>query len=99
MTLAFVDRELWPRAASETISRAMDTTNFETGDTRRPEAEADRRRQIAWEAAMIAEADASIAAGLFVDSAEVDAWIDSIGTDHEFPLPATADRAATCRAR
>jgi predicted transcriptional regulator len=36
---------------------------------------------------MIAEADADIAAGRLVDSAKVKAWIDSIGTDHELPVP------------
>ena len=49
--------------------------------------EAAEQRRIAWEAAMIAQADASIAAGRIVDEAEVDAWIDSIGTDHELPVP------------
>ena len=51
----------------------------------RPETEAERQRRLAWEAEMIAEADAEIEAGLFVEEAEVDAWIDSIGTDHELP--------------
>jgi predicted transcriptional regulator len=50
-----------------------------------PETDADRKRRIAWEAEMIAEADADIAAGRLIDAAEVDAWIDSIGTDHELP--------------
>jgi len=36
---------------------------------------------------MIAEADADIAAGQTVSEEEVDAWIDSIGTDHELPPP------------
>jgi predicted transcriptional regulator len=36
---------------------------------------------------MIAEADADIAAGRVVGAAEVDAWIDSIGGDHELPAP------------
>jgi predicted transcriptional regulator len=49
--------------------------------------EADRQRRRAREAAMIAQADASIAAGRVVDEAAVDAWIDSIGTDHELPAP------------
>ncbi len=31
---------------------------------------------------MVAEARAELDAGLYVDAAEVDAWIDSIGTDH-----------------
>jgi predicted transcriptional regulator len=51
------------------------------------ETEADRRRRIAWEAEMIAEARADIAAGRLVDSAKVKAWIDSLGTDHELPVP------------
>jgi len=41
---------------------------------------------------MIAEADGEIEAGLYVDSDEVDAWIDSIGTDHELPPPPTRRR-------
>ncbi len=36
---------------------------------------------------MIAEADASFAAGRVVDETEVDAWIDSIGTGCELPVP------------
>ncbi len=53
----------------------------------RPETDAERQRRFAWEAQMIAEADADIAAGRLVDSAKVKAWIDSIGTDHELPVP------------
>ena len=56
------------------------------------ETEADRQRRLAWEAAMIAEADAEIEAVLYVDADEVDAWIDSIGTDHELPPPPTRHR-------
>jgi predicted transcriptional regulator len=52
-----------------------------------PETEAERQRRLAWEAEMIAEADAGIAAGRLVNEAEVDAWIDSIGTDRELPVP------------
>jgi predicted transcriptional regulator len=51
------------------------------------ETEADRQPRLAREGAMIAEADADIAAGRFVDEADVDAWIDSLGTDHELPVP------------
>jgi predicted transcriptional regulator len=51
------------------------------------ETEADRQRRISREAAMIAAADADIAAGRTVSEAEVDAWIDSLGTDHELPPP------------
>jgi hypothetical protein len=65
----------------------MDTTNLDTGQTPRPEPEADRQHRIAWEAERIAEADASIAAGYYATAAEVDAWIDSLGTDHPLPVP------------
>jgi predicted transcriptional regulator len=51
------------------------------------ETEADRQRRIAWEAERIAEARAELDAGLYATSAEVKAWIDSIGTDHELPVP------------
>ena len=51
------------------------------------ETEAERQRRLAWERERIAEAEASIAAGLIIDAAEVDAWLDSIGTDHELPPP------------
>lgn len=47
----------------------------------------DTQRRLAREADMLAEARAEIAAGLFVDAADVDAWIDSIGSAHERPLP------------
>ena len=58
-------------------------------DTLSPETEAERQRRLAWEAEGIAEARAQVKAGLYVDAAEVDAWIDSIGTDHELPPPPT----------
>ena len=61
-------------------------------DTLSPETEAERRRRLAWEAEMIAEADAEIEAGLYVDSTDIKAWIDSTGTDHELPLPPTRRR-------
>jgi len=51
------------------------------------ETEAERQTRLIWEAERIAEARADIAAGRLVDSAEVKAWIDSIGTDHEMPVP------------
>jgi predicted transcriptional regulator len=62
-------------------------------DTNQPptssETEAESQRRFAWEAAMIAEADAEIEAGLYIDADEIDAWIDSIDTDHELPPPPT----------
>jgi predicted transcriptional regulator len=48
---------------------------------------AERQRRLAREADMIAEADASIAAGRLIDASEIDAWIDSIGIGHELPPP------------
>jgi len=56
-------------------------------DAPRPETEAARQRRLAWEAEGIARARASAAAGRVVDSAKVKAWIDSIGTDNELPVP------------
>ena len=53
------------------------------------ETEAERQDRLAWEAEGIAKALASAAAGRVVDEAEVDAWIDSIGTDHELPVPSS----------
>ena len=55
----------------------------------RLETEADAQRRLAREAKMIAEARASAAAGRVVSSAQVDAWIDSLDTGHEQPLPPT----------
>lgn len=63
----------------------MDTTP--RLDDAAPETAANKRRRQTLEATMIAEADAEIEAGLIVDEAEVDAWIDSLGTDRELPKP------------
>jgi predicted transcriptional regulator len=67
----------------------MDTAPLPGDDApaTRLETEAEGKRRLAWEAEMIAEADADIAAGRLVDSAKVRAWIESIGTDHETPVP------------
>ena len=62
------------------------------GGTCSGEAEKVRRDRLDREAKMIAEARAELDAGLYVDAAEVEAWIDSLGTDHERPLPATRRR-------
>ncbi len=81
-------------ARNQDYMRGMDTAPL-PGDSppaARCETAADRQRRLAWEAEMIAEARAELDAGLFVGAAEVDAWIDSIGTDHELPLPATRRR-------
>ena len=56
-------------------------------DASPPETDADRQVRLAWEAEGIAEGEADVAAGRLVDSAKVKAWIDSIGTDDERPVP------------
>ena len=53
----------------------------------RAETAPDRERRLTWEAAGIARARASVAAGRVVEEAAVDAWIDSLGTEHELPVP------------
>jgi hypothetical protein len=69
----------------------MSTTNPVTGHSPDLETESGRQRRL-WEAERIAEARAELDAGQFVDAAEIDAWIDSIGTDREQPAPATRRR-------
>jgi predicted transcriptional regulator len=64
----------------------MDTTPMPDNDTH-VESAAEMQRRLDWEAEGIAKARASIAEGRVVDSAKVKAWIDSIGTDHELPVP------------
>lgn len=58
----------------------------------RQETEAERQRRVAWEAERIAEARAELDGGFFASSAEVKAWIDSIGTEHELPVPFPVNR-------
>jgi predicted transcriptional regulator len=68
----------------------MPSLSFMTGADypapRKETAEAKAQR-IAREAEMIAEARASVAAGRVVSLEAVSAWVDSLGTDHELPLP------------
>lgn len=56
------------------------------------ETEVERQARLVWEATGIAEARASLDAGFYVDANDVDAWIDSIGTDCELPPPPTRHR-------
>lgn len=56
------------------------------------ETEAEPREGLAREAEGIAEARAELAAGLYVDADEIDAWIQSLGTDQELPPPPTRHR-------
>lgn len=53
----------------------------------RPETATARQSRIAHEAELIAQARASAAAGRTVSEEQVDAWIDSLNTDHEHPPP------------
>lgn len=51
------------------------------------ETEAERQTRLAREAEGIARARGSVAAGYFATSAEVNAWIDSLGTGNPLPVP------------
>jgi hypothetical protein len=81
-------RLAWNAAAAVARLCPMDNADpasNDSADLGRPETEAEKRLQLAREASMIAEARVELDAGLYADDAEVDAWIDSIGTDHELP--------------
>ena len=65
----------------------MNRLNLDTGEGPSAETGADQRRRHAQEAEGIARARASAAAGRIVSSEAVDAWIDSLDTDHELPAP------------
>jgi hypothetical protein len=73
-----------------TYLAAMATTPF-LQDGNRPEpgheTPEERPRRLAWQAEMIDRALASVAAGRTVSLEAVEAWIDSLGTDHELPVP------------
>jgi hypothetical protein len=79
-------------------TRSLDCTHGHSSPPRRrrpeprPETEAEHQARLAWEAKGIAEARAQVDAGFYVDAAEVDAWINSIGTDHELAPPPTRRR-------
>jgi predicted transcriptional regulator len=59
-----------------------------------PEPDLLNKRDLAWETRMIAEAEAEIAAGLLIPASEVDAWIDSLGTDSPLSMPQAPKRSA-----
>lgn len=65
----------------------MDTMKFASGQPASLETAAERQNRLAWEAEGIARARASATAGRVVSSDAVDAWIDSLDTDHELPPP------------
>jgi predicted transcriptional regulator len=68
----------------------MDTTPL-ARDGNRPEPDHEtpeqRQRRLAWEAEMIAEALADVAAGRLISLEAVEAWVESWDTDHELPPP------------
>ncbi len=69
---------------------SMDSTNPARGkpaSTPRPETTSARRQRIDREAALLAQARASAAAGRTVSDTQVDAWIDSLDTDNPLPMP------------
>jgi predicted transcriptional regulator len=88
------DRAVLAIARRQDYIARMDTAPRpgDRADATRPETEAERQARLAWEAEGIAAAEASLAAGLYVDADDIDAWIDSIGTDHELPPPPTRRR-------
>jgi len=53
----------------------------------RPETAEARQRRLAWEAEMIAEAEAEVAAGQTISLKSVRAWVESWDTDRELPPP------------
>ena len=72
----------------------MDTVNPAPGESADTpmETEAERRRRRAWEVERIAEARAELDTSLYVEGDEIDARIDSMGTDHGLPPPSTRQR-------
>jgi hypothetical protein len=58
----------------------MDRPNLDAGQPASPEKEAERLSSFAWEAEGLERARASIAAGYYATSTEVNAWIDSLGS-------------------
>jgi predicted transcriptional regulator len=65
----------------------MSITAFRTKDGSLPPDSEQHRRRLAREAVMIAAALEEAAAGKTVSSEQIDAWVDSLGTDHELPSP------------
>ena len=67
----------------------MDTAGLLSTDTVARENVEAKRHRVTREAGELAQARASAAAGRVVDSEAVKAWIDSIGTEQELPVPYT----------
>jgi hypothetical protein len=69
-------------AGMDTTPRQDDPTDILGSET-----EAEKQCRVAQEAEGIDRARASIAAGYYATSAEVKAWIDSLGSDAPLPVP------------
>ena len=79
----------WQLVAINAKLRLMDTVNPPQVDSVDvpPDTEADRQHRLSREAEGIARARDSIAAGYYATSTEVNAWIDSLGSDNPSPVP------------
>jgi predicted transcriptional regulator len=79
---------LWPRSA-DIPGMAMNPSPRRDASAPDPvsESEAARAERLARERRQIDEAIASAAAGEVVSEEDFDAWVDSLGTDHELPPP------------
>ena len=79
---------LWPRPAY-IPGMAMNPSPRRDAPAPDPatESEAARAERLARERQQIDEAITSAAAGEVVSEADFDAWVDSLGTDHELPPP------------
>jgi hypothetical protein len=53
----------------------------------RQDAEAERRRRLAAEAAIIAKAEADVEAGFGIEEHELEAWLDELEHHPDAPLP------------
>jgi hypothetical protein len=73
--------------------RDMKTTNaqLDRDDASHPESIPTHKQRIAHEAELIAQARKSTASGRVVSEERVDAWIDSLSTDHPLPPPRSSD--------
>ena len=77
----------------------MTATNLSTRSTQAPETEAETQRRLGREADAVdpgvgerrrqrtLRALADVDAGRLIDDAAMQAWADSLGTDHELPAP------------
>jgi len=58
-----------------------------------PETPEELTTRLSHEAAVIAQAEAEIAAGLVIDGDDLDAWLDQLDIDPDAPMPQPRPRA------